>query len=170
MIPADDPLAGVNGAFNAVCLHGDALGRTMYYGQGAGMMPTATAVVADLLDVARDRRDRGGPRLPPLGYPIARQRAARLRPIGEIQSEFYLRVSARDEPGVLGQIATLLGRQGISIASVVQRERGTDGPVPIVIRTHEVRERALRRALDRVAGMSTVAGKPVAIRVEENPG
>ena len=170
MIPADDPLAGVSGAFNAVCVHGDALGRTMYYGQGAGMMPTATAVIADLLDVARDRRGRGGPRLPPLGYPIASQRSAPLRPIGEIKSEFYLRVSARDEPGVLGRIASLLGGQGISIASVVQRERRADGPVPIVIRTHEVRERDLRRALDRVAALPTVAGKPVAIRVEENPG
>lgn len=169
MIPAGDPLAGVGGAFNAVCLHGDALGRTMYYGQGAGMMPTATAVVADILDVARDRL-RGGPRLPPLGYPVAHQRAARVRPIGEVQSEFYLRVAARDEPGVLGRIASLLGRHGISIASVVQRERCSDGPVPIVIRTHEVRERALRRALAAVAALPTVAAKPVAIRVEESPG
>jgi homoserine dehydrogenase len=169
MIPVADPLAGVNGAFNAVCLHSDALGRTMYYGQGAGMMPTATAVLGDLMDVARDRR-RGGPRLPPLGYPAAAQRAARLRPIGEIQSEFYLRVSARDEPGVLGRIASLLGKRGVSIASVVQRERGTGGPVPIVIRTHGVRERDLRGALERVAALPSVAGKPVAIRVEENPG
>jgi len=170
MIPADDPLAGVSGAFNAVCLHGDALGRTMYYGQGAGMMPTATAVVADVLDVARDRRQLGGPRLPPLGYPVRRQRAARVRPLGDVESEFYLRLSARDEPGVLGRIATSLGSQGISIASVVQRERGAGGPVPIVIRTHETRERDLRRALKRVAALPTVAGTPVAIRVEENPG
>lgn len=169
MIPAADPLAGVSGAFNAVCVHGAALGRTMYYGQGAGMMPTATAVVADVLDVARDRL-RGGPRLPPLGYPIGLQRAARVRPIGEVQSEFYLRVAARDEPGVLGRIASLLGRHGVSIASVVQRERRSDGPVPIVIRTHEVRERDLRRALAVVGDLPTVAGKPVAIRVEENPG
>ncbi len=170
MIPAEDPLAGVGGAFNAVCLHGDALGRSMYYGQGAGMMPTATAVVADLLDVARDRRELGHPRLPPLGYPIAHQRAARVRPIGAVKSEFYLRVAARDEPGVLGRIASLLGRHGISIASVVQRERGASGPVPIDNRTHETRERDLRRALDRVAALPVVAGKPVAIRVEESPG
>jgi len=169
MIPIDDPLAGVGGAFNAVCVHGDFLGRTMYYGQGAGMMPTATAVVADLLDVARDRR-RGGPRLPPLGYAVASQRAARVRPIGQVESEFYLRVAARDEPGVLGRIASLLGKGGISIASVVQRERRADGPVPIVIRTHEVEERALRRALAQVASLPTVAGKPVAIRIEESPG
>ena len=169
MIPLDDPLAGVGGAFNAVCVHGDFLGRTMYYGLGAGMLPTATAVVADLLDVARDRR-RGGPRLPPLGYPVAAQQEARVRPIGDVQSEFYLRVAARDEPGVLGRIASLLGKGGISIASVVQRERRSDGPVPIVIRTHEVREMARRRALATVAALPTVASKPVAIRIEENPG
>lgn len=170
MIPANDPLATVAGAFNAVCVHGDALGRSMYYGQGAGMMPTATAVVADVIDVARDLRTIGRPRLAPLGYPIARQRAARVRPIGEVISEFYLRVHAQDEPGVLGRIASLLGQQKISIASVVQRERSTGGAVPIVIRTHETRERDLRRALDRVAKMPSVSGKPVAIRIEENPG
>lgn len=170
MIPARDPLATVDGAFNAVCVHGDALGRSMYYGQGAGMMPTATAVLADVLDVARDLRELGRPRLAPLGYPVARQRAVRVRPIGDVISEFYLRVHAQDEPGVLGRIASLLGQQGISIASVVQRERSTAGAVPIVIRTHETRERNMRRALDRVARLSSVSGKPVAIRIEENPG
>ncbi|MEW6271936.1 MAG: homoserine dehydrogenase, partial [Thermodesulfobacteriota bacterium] len=170
MIPANDPLAAVGGAFNAVCLHGDALGRSMYYGQGAGMMPTATAVLADLLDVARDLRELGRPRLAPLGYPIARQRAARVKPIGDVVSEYYLRVHAQDEPGVLGKIASLLGQQRISIASVTQRERSKGEPVPIVIRTHETRERDLRRALDRVARLPSVSGKPVAIRIEENPG
>lgn len=170
MIPVADPLAAVGGAFNAVCVHGDALGRSMYYGQGAGMMPTATAVVADVLDVARDRRELGRPRLPPLGYPIAAQRVARVRPIGDVISEFYLRVHAKDEPGVLGKIASLLGQQGISIASIVQRERSNGGTVPIVIRTHETRERELRRALERVAKLPTVSGRPVAIRIEENPG
>jgi len=170
MIPAGDPLAAVGGAFNAVCVHGDALGRSMYYGQGAGMMPTATAVVGDLMDVARDLRGLGHPRLAPLGYPIARQRTARVRPIGDVISEFYLRVHAKDEPGVLGQIASQLGKQKISIASVVQRARSSGGAVPVVIRTHETRERDLRRALDRVARMPSVSGKPVAIRIEENPG
>jgi homoserine dehydrogenase len=170
MIPANDPLAAVSGAFNAVCLHGDALGRSMYYGQGAGMMPTATAVLADVLDVARDLRELGRPRLAPLGYPIARQRAAKVKPIGDVVSEYYLRVHAQDEPGVLGRIASLLGQQRISIASVTQRERSRGEPVPIVIRTHEARERDLRRALDRVARLPSVSGKPVAIRIEENPG
>jgi homoserine dehydrogenase len=170
MIPARDPLATVGGAFNAVCVHGDALGRSMYYGQGAGMMPTATAVVSDVLDVARDRRELGKPRLAPLGYPIASQRVAKVRPIGDVISEFYLRVHAQDEPGVLGKVASLLGAQGISIASVVQRERSSGSTVPIVIRTHETREQDLRRALAKVAKLPSVNGRPVAIRIEENPG
>jgi len=170
MIPAHDLLAGVDGAMNAVCLHGDALGRSMYYGQGAGMMPTATAVVGDLIDLARDLRGSGHPRLPPLGFPIAQLRTAKVRPIGEIVSEFYLRIHALDRPGVLGRVATLLGRTGISIASVVQRERRSGASVPILIRTHETRERDLRRALDHVAALSSVEGRPVAIRIEETPG
>jgi homoserine dehydrogenase len=170
MIPLDHPLASVQGAFNAVCLHGEAMGRSMYYGQGAGMMPTATAVVADVLDVARDRLGRGSPRLEPLGYGVSRQRAARVVPVGDIVSEFYLRIHALDVPGVLGRIASLLGKAGVSIASVVQRERRVGGAVPIVIRTHEAPERNLRRALAQVASLSSVEGKPTAIRIEESPG
>jgi homoserine dehydrogenase len=170
MIPLDHPLASVGGAFNAVCVQGDALGRSMYYGLGAGMMPTATAVVADVLDVARDRRGLGRPRLAPLGYPVARQRRARVRPMGDVVCEYYLRLQVRDRPGVLARIAGDLGDHGISIASVVQRDRGSAGPVPIVIRTHEARERDLRRALERAKSRAAVRGAPVAIRIEPNPG
>jgi homoserine dehydrogenase len=142
----------------------------MYYGLGAGMMPTATAVVADLLEIARDRRGLGRPRLAPLGYPVARQRRARVRPMGDVVCEYYLRLQVRDRPGVLARIAGDLGDHGISIASVVQRDRGSAGPVPIVIRTHEARERDLRRALERVRSRPSVRGAPVAIRIEPNPG
>ena len=170
MIPATDPLGIVDGAYNAVCVHSRGLERTMYYGQGAGMMPTAAAVVSDVLDVARDRLGQGGPRLAPLGYPIARQTAARVRPIGAIESDYYLRIMVRDEAGVLGKVAGHLGRSGISIASVVQRERAARGAVPVVIRTHATREKDLRRSLDRVAALPAVKGRPVAIRIEETPG
>ncbi|MBM4269859.1 MAG: homoserine dehydrogenase [Deltaproteobacteria bacterium] len=169
MIPLEDPLASVQGAFNAVCLLSEALGRSMYYGQGAGMMPTATAVVGDVLDCARDLRGRGGPRLPPLGFPVASLARARVRPIGDVVSEYYLRIQAADRPGVLGRISGLLGGAGISIASVVQRGRKSGGTVPVVFRTHETRERDLRRALARVEALPTVQGKPVAIRIEESP-
>ena len=142
----------------------------MYYGQGAGMMPTAAAVIADVLDVARDRLGQGSPRLAPLGYPIASQTSARVKPIGAIESDYYLRVMVRDEAGVLGKVAGHLGRSGISIASVVQRERAARGAVPVVIRTHATREKDLRRALKRVADLPAVKGRPVAIRIEEAPG
>lgn len=170
MIPSGDLLAGVDGAMNAVCLHGNALGRSMYYGAGAGMMPTATAVVGDVLDVARDRLGLGGPRLAPLGYPAGRLQKARVRPIGDVVSEYYLRIHAEDTPGVLAQIAGLLGKSGISVESVVQRSRKSGGSVPIVFRTHETRERDLRRAVSKVAALPTTEGTPVAIRIEENPG
>ncbi len=170
MIRSDDLLAGVDGAMNAVCLHGDALGRSMYYGAGAGMMPTATAVVADVLDIARDRLGLGGPRLAPLGFSAKALRKGRVRPIGEVVSEYYLRIQAKDRPGVLGQVAGHLGRSGISVASVVQRERKSGGSVPMVFRTYETRERDLRRAVARVAALPAIEGTPVAIRIEENPG
>lgn len=170
MIPLEHPLASVNGAFNAVCVQGDALGRSMYYGLGAGMMPTATAVVADILDLARDRLGLGRPRLAPLGYVRKRQRRVRVRPIGDVVCEYYLRLQVRDRPGVLARIAGDLGDQGISIASVVQRDRRNGGRVPVVIRTHEARERDLRRALDRLRSRAAVHGAPVAIRIEPNPG
>lgn len=170
MIPSADLLSGVDGAMNAVCLHGDALGRSMYYGAGAGMMPTATAVVADVLDVARDRVGLGGPRLPPLGFPAKALTKGKVRPIGDVVSEYYLRIQAKDAPGVLAQVAGHLGRAGISVASMVQRGRATGGSVPMVFRTHETKERDLRRAIARVASLSTIDGSPVAIRIEENPG
>jgi len=170
MIPTANLLAGVDGAMNAVCLHGDALGPSMYYGAGAGMMPTATAVLGDVLDVARDRLGLGGPRLAPLGFSVRDLRKARVRPIGDVVSEYYLRIHAEDQPGVLGKIAGLLGRSGISVESVVQRGRKSRGAVPIIFRTHETRERDLRRAVARVAAMPSIEGTPVAIRIEESPG
>ena len=170
MIPTSNLLAGVDGAMNAVCLHGDALGPSMYYGAGAGMMPTATAVVGDILDLARDRLGLGGPRLPPLGFAARDLQKARVRPIGDVVSEYYLRIQAKDQPGVLAEVAGHLGRAGISVESVVQRGRKSDGAVPMVFRTHETRERDLRRALAKVAALKTIKGTPVAIRIEENPG
>jgi homoserine dehydrogenase len=170
MIAADDSLGIVDGAYNAVCVHSGALEKTMYYGQGAGMMPTAVAVIGDVLDLARDRIGLGRPRLPPLGYPVAELRAAKIRPIGSVESEFYLRIMAHDDSGVLGKVAGHFGRSGISIASVVQRERRNRGVVPIVLRTHSTREKDLRRALARVEALDSVKGRPVAIRIEERPG
>ena len=167
MIPRTSLLADVRGAFNAVHVEGDALGPTTYVGQGAGMLPTATSVVADILDVAEARIRRVTRPAPPIGMPWRELRPARIRPIGKLESEFYLRFLVLDRPGVLGRIAGILGRHEISIASVIQKDRRRGTSVPIVIRTHEALERNLRRALGEIGALRAVSGRPVFVRIEE---
>ena len=165
MVPARHLLAGVSGAFNAIYIQSEALGSTMYIGLGAGQMPTATAVMADILEIARDRAI--GTRGHALGYPIPSVRRARVKPMDDVISEYYLRFEARDNPGVLGTIASMLGQSGISIASVIQQGRGVETSVPVIMRTHEARERDLKRALARIARLNSVSGTPNFIRIEE---
>jgi len=167
MIPARHLLAGVAGAFNAIYIQGEALGSTMYFGQCAGQMPTATAVMADVLEIARARSAGAGARGHALGYPMETMRMARVKPMDDVLCEYYLRFQARDKPGVLGAIASVLGRNGISIASVIQQGRGVESTVPVIMRTHEARERNLKRALAQIKKFQTVGGTPVFIRIEE---
>jgi homoserine dehydrogenase len=167
MIPTRHLLAGVGGAFNAIYIHGEALGSTMYFGLGAGQMPTATAVMADVLEIARARTAGAGARGHALGYPIASMTRARVKPMDGVLCEYYLRFEARDKPGVLGAIASVLGRNGISIASVIQQGRGVEGTVPVIMRTHEARERSLKHALAQIKRFQTISGVPAFIRIEE---
>jgi homoserine dehydrogenase len=167
MIPTRHLLAGVTGAFNAIYIHGEALGSTMYFGLGAGQMPTATAVMADVLEIARARSAGAGARGHALGYPMASVTRARVKPMDDVLCEYYLRFEARDKPGVLGAIASVLGRNGISIASVIQQGRGVESTVPVIMRTHEARERNLKRALAQIKRLHTVSGTPAFIRIEE---
>jgi homoserine dehydrogenase len=170
MVPRQHLLADVNGALNAIAVQGEAVGSTMYLGLGAGMMPTATAVLADLVDIARNRLHGSRGRVPPLGYPIAMQRAASVRPLGLLESEYYLRFMVVDRPGVLATIAGILGRAGISIASVIQKGREQGAAVPIVIRTHHAREQQLRKALRTIDRLSVVRARSTVIRVEDSLG
>jgi homoserine dehydrogenase len=170
MVPSKHLLADVNGAYNAIFVHGEALGDTMYVGLGAGMMPTATAVLADLMEVARNLLNGSRGRMAPLGYPLAQQRRVRLKPMDNLVSEYYLRFMVVDRPGVLAKISGILGRHHISIASVIQREREHGASVPIVIRTHEARERDLRGALQRIDRLAVVRAKSVLIRIEDSLG
>jgi homoserine dehydrogenase len=170
MVPGKHLLADVNGAYNAIFVHGEALGDTMYVGLGAGMMPTATAVLADLMEVARNLLNGSRGRMAPLGYPLAQQRRVRLKPMDNLVSEYYLRFMVVDRPGVLAKISGILGRHHISIASVIQREREHGASVPIVIRTHEARERDLRGALQRIDRLAVVRAKSVLIRIEDSLG
>jgi len=168
MIPASSLLAKVDGAMNAVAVHGDAVGPTLFYGAGAGELPTASAVVADLMEIAREiRRGRAG-RVAPLSYMPEALKPKPLVPLGEIHARCYLLFTVRDQPGVLGQLACELGENGISIESVLQKGRGeSEGPVPIVVMTHPAREEAVRRALAVIDGLPEVTAPTRLVRIEE---
>ncbi len=170
MVPSDHLLADVGGAFNAIAVEGDALGSSLYFGQGAGMMPTATAVVADILEVARNVVSGNRGRVAPLGYPIARQQRATLKPMADVITEYYLRFLVLDRPNVLAKIAGILGAHRISIASMIQRETESGAEVPIVMHTHRAREKDLLAALGEIERLSVVRAAPVYIRVENDPG
>ncbi len=171
MIPAHHLLSSVGGAFNAIYIHGEALGSTMYFGLGAGQMPTATAVMADILEIARDRlAGRTGATVPghAFGLPIGMVKRARVKPIDDVVCEYYLRFAAPDKPGVLGAIASVLGRNKISIASVIQQGRGAQNTVPVIMRTHDARERNLKRALAEIRRRRMLRAAPAFIRIEEH--
>ena len=171
MVPKRHLLAFVGGAFNAIYINGEALGSSMYYGLGAGQMPTATAVLADVMEIARERlaaRDGKYARRHPLGFPLRSIKNARVKPMDDVVCEYYLRFMAADKPGVLGAIASVLGRNGISIASVIQQGRDAERTVPIVMRSHQARERNLKRALAAIRQRRLVSAAPAFIRIEEN--
>ena len=170
MVPRQHLLADVSGAYNAIAVQGEALGPSMYSGLGAGMMPTATAVLADVMDVARNRLHGSHGRVAPLGYPLARQRRVPLTPMDDLLTEYYLRFMVQDRPGVLAKISGILGSHDISIASVIQKEREHGASVPIVIRTHQACERNVRRALRRIDRLPVVRAKSAVIRIAESLG
>src|SRR2546423_10666373 len=167
MIPATSPLAAVSGVFNAVFITGDAVGDLMFYGRGAGQLPTASAVWSDVLEIAR-RIAHGIPALA-LDLPSVGPTPLPLRPMETIHCRYYLRVMAQDKPGVLSRVAGILGENDISIANVIQKGRGTREAIPVVIVTHEARERDMRAALTKIDRLRDVAGATTMIRVEGGP-
>lgn len=170
MVPRNHILADVNGAFNAIAVQGQALGSSVYFGLGAGMMPTATAVVADIIEVGGHLRRGARGRVAPLGYPLAAQAKVKFKPMADVLTEYYLRFMAVDRPNVLAKIAGILGRHRISIASMIQQGREEGATVPIVIRTHHARERDLRAALREIDRLQVVRPKSTAIRIEDSLG
>jgi len=168
MIPIDYPLADVHGVFNAIRLTGDFIGPVMFYGRGAGMDATASAVVGDVVDLARNMEAGVSRRCAPLGYLDQKVAQLAIKPIGEIVSKYYIRFQALDRPGVLARIAGALGSGGISIASMVQSARSESETVPIVIMTHEAREADVRRALAEIDGFDVIRDKSNFIRIEDN--
>jgi homoserine dehydrogenase len=163
LVPTRFLLATVGGAFNAVYLRGDAVGPTLFYGLGAGSLPTASAVVGDIMEMARRvRAGAGAP--PPLAVALGATRE--ILPIDEVVCPCYIRIQALDKPGVLAAVAGILARNEISIASVIQKEREKGRAVPIILMTHEAKGAAVSAALEEVGKLSTVSGPPLCIRVE----
>ena len=156
-------LANVNGVYNGIYVHGDLVGAQLFYGRGAGQQPTASAVLADITDIARHIA-LGSVREFRAGYP--HQRIRRLRRMDAIESRYYMRFQVIDKPGVLARIAGILGRYHISIASVHQKERRYARVVPVVMMTHDAREADVRRALHTIDRMGVVKSNTVAIRTE----
>ena len=160
-------LANVDGVFNAIYVTGDAVGSTMFYGRGAGMMPTGSAVVSDIADIARNIIKKSHQRVPPLGCSEGCIKDAKVKDISETVNHYYIRFSAMDKPGVLSKISGILGEKNISISSMIQKGRQVGGSVPIVMMTHEAKEKDVRKALDEIDRLPVVHEKTVFIRIEE---
>ena len=168
LIPADRLIANVNGVMNAVMVNGDAVGSTLYYGAGAGMEPTASAVVADLVDVARALTTDPHHRVPHLAFQADALSDHPILPIGACESAYYLRIQAKDHPGVLAQVATILSERGINIESIMQKEaEEQDGLVPVILVTHRVVEQRIDDAIAALEHLEDVVGKVVRLRVEQ---
>ena len=169
LIPRRSLLAKVDGAMNAIAVEGDAVGPPLFYGAGAGQLPTASAVVADLVEIARAIQRDGAGRLPPLSYLPEALRPLPQRPLGELWGRSYLRFTAVDRAGVLGHIAGVLGEHEIGIESVIQKGRGgADGSVPVLVQTHPAREAAVRAALAEIDRRPDVTAPTRLIRIEED--
>ncbi|MCB2228418.1 MAG: homoserine dehydrogenase [Desulfarculaceae bacterium] len=165
LVPYDHPLASVDGVFNALHIDGDWVGPVLLYGKGAGRRPTASAVVGDVLELARDIVAGVPGRVPPLGTVADGGRRLELAPLDEVETQYYCRFAAKDQPGVLAAIARELGEYGISIEKVTQKGRQDQGAVPIVMLTHHAREASLRRALKQIDALPVIAEPTVVIRV-----
>lgn len=171
LIPARQLLANVDGVMNAVLIHSDAVGPTLYYGAGAGGGPTASSVVADLLDVVRGITAHPSQRVPHLAFQHDALSDVPFLPIEGVTSAYYLRIFAQDRPGVLARVASILSEQGISIESLIQKEQAIreideDSWVPIILLTHRVQEGRIEQAIERIEALEETRGRVIRIRVE----
>jgi homoserine dehydrogenase len=170
MIPFSNPLSNVNANLNAVTVSGDAVGDIMLYGYGAGMLPTASAVVGDVADIARNLLTGAGGRIPLFSYQPDQVRQIPVMPLDDITMTYYIRFTALDRPGVLSRISGILGERAISIKSVQQKGRQSEGAVPIVMMTHQAREADIKAALSDISALDIVSDPPVLIRIEDENG
>lgn len=166
LVHEDDMLAKVSGSFNAISVYGHALGHAMFYGRGAGRTPTASAIVADLVSVTMGTTGEIFKRLkiyPDECPPV------KVLPFDQLKSRYYMRLAAKDEPGVLAQVTAALGKHGISLSSVLQHEGDGGQFVPIVITTHQAREGSVREALKEIDSLKTIQPATVCLRIIDQP-
>ncbi|WP_457807485.1 homoserine dehydrogenase [Kushneria sp. EE4] len=168
LVPKEQLLANVHGVKNAIEVMGDAVGPTLYYGAGAGAEPTASAVVADLLDVARDMATHHDYRTPYLAFSgiVEGDESLPILPMENIVTAYYLRLLAVDRPGVLARVATILAEQGVSIEALIQKEATEGELVPIIITTHRTREANMNEAIRQLEALADIAGPLTRIRIE----
>lgn len=168
LIPAKRLLANVEGVMNAVLVQGNAVGPTLYYGAGAGALPTASSVLADVIDVARARFAAPENRVPQLGFqPDAMSDELAVLDMEDVQTAYYLRLEADDRPGALSEVASILGAAGISIEAIRQKEPAAGARrVPVIILTQRVVEREMNRAIKQIEALDAIAGEVSRIRVE----
>ncbi|MBP8290613.1 MAG: homoserine dehydrogenase [Chromatiaceae bacterium] len=171
LIPHRRLIANVDGVMNAVLVKGDAVGPTLYYGAGAGALPTASAVVADVLDVTRVLTSDPGNRVPHLAFQPDEIADIPVLAMEDVETAYYLRIAALDQPGVMAEIAGILGSEGISIEAIKQKEpEEGETHVPLIMLSHRVREGRMNRAIARIEALNTVKGEVMRIRMETLAG
>lgn len=161
MVPLDNPIAHVDGVYNAVVAQGDIVGTSFLLGRGAGAGPTASAVIADLIDIARDHR------VPTFGRPAQDLQPVPMLPMTEHRGPYYVRLKVVDRPGVVADIAAALRDEAVSMEALLQRGRDPGGAVPLVLTTHDTPEAAMIRALARIESLDSVVEPPRLIRIIE---
>lgn len=167
LIPNRRLIANVDGVMNAVLVDGDAVGPTLYYGAGAGSEPTASAVVADLVDVVRALTADPENRVPHLAFQPDALADTAILPMAEVETSYYLRMQAEDRPGVLADVTRILGDEQISIEAIIQKEpQAGASNVSVIMLTHRVRERRMNAAISRIEALSSIVGSVMRIRLE----
>ena len=168
LIPSKRLIANVEGAMNAVLVQGDAVGATLYYGKGAGAEPTASAVIADLVDVTRMATADPLNRVPHLAFQPNAMADLKILPMDEVQTSYYLRLRVQDKPGVLADITRILADEQISIDAVIQKEpEEGEEQTDLIMLTHLTREKRINAAIVKIEALGVVAGKVTKLRLEE---
>jgi len=165
LIPQSALLANVNGVMNAVLVDADAVGQTLYYGPGAGAEPTASAVVADIVDVVRTLTADRDNRVPHLAFQPGELSDLPILPVDEIETGYYLRLQAVERPGVMAHVTRILGEKGINIEAIIQKQT-TEAQVPVILLTQRVAERVMNEAIREIEALPDILGEVIRIRVE----